>query len=305
MLNYAVRRLLLGLLVMFAVSLIAFTLTNVATDPARAIAGPGATEADVAAVRKAYRFDRPVAARYVEWLGNSIRGDLGVSYRQQRPVLQVVTERLPVTLALGCAALLFAICLSLPLGILGALRPNSWIDQAAMVLALLGQAMPTFWFALLGIVLFSVNLQWLPASGSSTWTCFVLPAVALGYYAAPTMMRLTRAGMIEVLQADYIRTARAKGLREGAVVFKHALRNAILPVVSVAAVQFGFMLGGSVVIETIFAMQGVGYLAWESITQADLPVVQAIVVMAATFYVVLTLGADFLNAWLNPRIRVG
>lgn len=305
MLNYAVRRLLLGLLVMFAVSLIAFTLTNVATDPARAIAGPGATEADVAAVRKAYRFDRPVAARYVEWLGNSIRGDLGVSYRQQRPVLQVVTERLPVTLALGCAALLFAICLSLPLGILGALRPNSWIAQAAMVLALLGQAMPTFWFALLGIVLFSVNLQWLPASGSSTWTCFVLPAVALGYYAAPTMMRLTRAGMIEVLQADYIRTARAKGLREGAVVFKHALRNAILPVVSVAAVQFGFMLGGSVVIETIFAMQGVGYLAWESITQADLPVVQAIVVMAATFYVVLTLGADFLNAWLNPRIRVG
>lgn len=305
MLNYAVRRLLLGLLVMFTVSLIAFTLTNVATDPARAIAGPGATEADVAAVRKAYRFDRPVAARYAEWLSNSIRGDLGMSYRQQRPVLQVVTERLPVTLALGCAALLFAICLSLPLGILGALRPNSWIDQVAMVLALLGQAMPTFWFALLGILLFSVNLQWLPASGSNTWTCFILPAVALGYYAAPTMMRLTRAGMIEVLEADYIRTARAKGLRSSSVIFKHALRNAMLPVVSVAAVQFGFMLGGSVVIETIFAMQGVGYLAWESITQADLPVVQAIVVMAATFYVVLTLGADFLNAWLNPRIRVG
>lgn len=304
MLNYVIRRLLLGLLVLFTVSIVAFTLTNVATDPARAIAGPGATEADVASIRKAYRFDRPVAVRYGEWLASSVRGDFGMSFRQQRPVIDVVAERLPVTLGLGVAALGFAIFLALPLGVLGALRPNSWMDQAAMVLALLGQAMPTFWFALLGIVIFSVNLQWLPASGSSTWTCFVLPAVALGYYAAPTMMRLTRAGMIEVLEQDYIRTARAKGLREGKVVFKHALRNAILPVVSVAAVQFGFMLGGSVVIETIFAMQGVGYLAWESITQADLPVVQAIVVMAASFYVLLTLAADFLNAWLNPRVRV-
>jgi len=305
MLNYAARRLVMGLLVMFVVSILAFILTNVATDPARAIAGPGATEADVAAVRKAYRFDRPVARRYLEWLSQTARGNLGESYRQKRPVGEVLAERLPVTLALGCAALLFAIALSLPLGIAGALRPNSWADQAATVLALLGQAMPTFWFALLGIVIFSVNLQWLPASGSDTWTCFILPAVALGYYAAPTMMRLTRAGMVDVLDADYIRTARAKGLRAGSVVFKHALRNAILPVVSVAAVQFGFMLGGSVVIETIFAMQGVGYLAWESITQADLPVVQAIVVMTTTFYVVLTLAADFLNAWLNPRIRVG
>lgn len=304
MLIYSIKRLLMGLLVMLAVSIITFSLTNLATDPARAIAGPGATEADVMAVRKAYRFDRPLVVRYVEWLAASAQGNLGESFRQKRPVVQVIIERLPVTVALGSAALVFAIALSLPLGIAAALRQNTWIDQLAMALALLGQAMPTFWFALLGIVIFSVNLGWLPASGSTGWTSFILPAVALGYYAAPTMMRLTRAGMIEVMEADYIRTARAKGLSRGSIVIKHALRNAILPVVAVAAVQFGFMLGGSVVIETIFAMEGVGYLAWESISQADLPIVQAIVIMTSMFYILLTLCSDILNAWLNPRIRI-
>ena len=158
MLIYSIKRLLMGLLVMLAVSIITFSLTNLATDPARAIAGPGATEADVMAVRKAYRFDRPLVVRYVEWLAASAQGNLGESFRQKRPVVQVIIERLPVTVALGCAALVFAIALSLPLGIAAALRQNTWIDQLAMALALLGQAMPTFWFALLGIVIFSVNL---------------------------------------------------------------------------------------------------------------------------------------------------
>jgi peptide/nickel transport system permease protein len=304
MLMYSFKRFVIGLLVMLAISIIAFSLTNTALDPARAIAGEGAAAVDVAAVRVAYGFDRPVLARYAEWLSAAVQGDFGESYRQKRAVLQIIAERLSVTLTLGCAALVFAVLLSLPLGIMAALRPNSWVDRLAMGLALLGQAMPTFWFALLGIVIFSVTLGWLPASGSDDWKNFIMPAVALGYYAAPTLMRLTRAGMIEVLEADYIRTARAKGLSRRTVIIKHALRNAILPVVSVAAVQFGFMLGGSVVIETVFAMQGVGYLAWESISTSDLPVVQAIVLMVAMFYILLTVGSDILNAWIDPRIRI-
>jgi peptide/nickel transport system permease protein len=164
--------------------------------------------------------------------------------------------------------------------------------------------MPSFWFALLLILWFGVQLRWLPISGSDTWANFVLPAIALGYYAAPAIMRLTRAGMIEVLDADYIRTARAKGLAPMSVVFKHALRNAVIPVVALAAVQLGFVLGGSVVIETVFALHGLGYLAWESILQNDFPVVQAIVMLIAVIYVLLTLVADLANAWLDPRIRI-
>lgn len=303
MFAYALKRILVGALVMIAVSMITFTLTNTAVDPARAIAGEGATAEDVEAIRKAYGFDSSVVDRYGMWLGGAVRGDFGMSYRQKRPVLAVIVERMPVTLTLGCLAFAFALALALPLGIMAALRPNSWVDRLALGLALVGQAMPSFWFALLGIVLFSVTLGWLPASGSDTPASFVLPSIVLGYYAAPTIMRLTRAGMLDTMGTDYIRTARAKGLLPPRVVLKHALRNAVLPVVSVAAVQFGFMLGGSVVIETIFAMQGVGYLAWESISLSDLPVVQAIVLVMAIFYVLLTLAADLTNAWLDPRLR--
>lgn len=303
MFAFTIKKLFVGLLVMLAVSAITFTLTNVAADPARTLAGEGATSADVEAIRVAYGFDRPVVVRYGEWLGNALQADLGNSYRQRRPVTDVIFERLPVTLTLGSLAFGLALVVALPLGIAAGLRPNSWIDRLALGIAIVGQAMPSFWFALLGIVVFSVSLRWLPVSGSSTWAHFVLPSVVLAYYATPTLMRLTRAGIVEVMGSDFIRTARAKGLGMGKVVFKHALRNAILPLVSVAAVQFGFMLGGSVVIETIFAMQGVGYLAWEAISYSDLPVIQAIVLVIATIYVALTFGADLLNAWLDPRLR--
>ncbi len=303
MLAFTIKKLFVGLLVMLAVSAITFTLTNVAADPARTLAGEGATSADVEAIRLAYGFDRPVIVRYGEWLGSAVQADLGDSYRQKRPVTAVIFERLPVTLTLGGLAFGLAILVAVPLGIAAGLRPNSWIDRLALGIAIVGQAMPSFWFALIGIVLFGVTLRWLPVSGSATWAHFVLPAVVLAYYATPTLMRLTRAGIIEVMGADFIRTARAKGLGDGKVVFKHALRNAILPLVSVAAVQFGFMLGGSVVIETIFAMQGVGYLAWEAISYSDLPVIQAIVLVVAAIYVALTFGADLLNAWLDPRLR--
>lgn len=194
--------------------------------------------------------------------------------------------------------------LSIPLGVAAAVRPNSLIDRFALLVSVIGQAMPSFWFGLILIVVFAVNLGWVPVSGSNSWRHFILPTIVLGYYATPAIMRLTRAGMLEVLRSDYIRTARAKGMRPGKVLFKHALRNAVIPVVGLAAVQLGFMLGGSVIVESIFALNGAGFLAFESISRNDFPVVQALILIFSLIYVLLTLLADLLNAWLDPRIRV-
>ncbi len=304
MLAYLAKRLFVALLVALTVSIITFSLLHLSGDLAQSLAGPSATAADVEQVRKAYGLDRPLPVQYAEWIGKAVRGDLGESFFLKVPVSELIADRLPITLTLGICALAFALVLSLPLGVLAAVRPNSWIDRCALALSVLGQALPSFWFALILIIVFGLKLRWLPVSGNGTWEHFVLPAVALGYYATPAFMRLTRAGMLEVLASDYIRTARAKGLRTTSVLFKHALRNAIIPVVAVAAVQFGFMLGGSIVIESVFSLHGVGHLGWEAISRADFPVVQAIVLILACIYVVLTLLADMLNAVLDPRIRV-
>ena len=304
MLAYCLKRTLLAALVALTVSIISFALLHLSGDLAQALAGSSATAADIAQVRQAYGLDRPIIVQYADWIARALRGDFGESFFLKVPVGELIADRLPVTLTLGVCALAFALALSLPLGVAAAVRPNSWLDRLALGLSVLGQALPSFWFALILIILFGLKLRWLPVSGSSTWQHFVLPAIALGYYAAPAFMRLTRAGMIEVLASDYIRTARAKGLRTGSVLFKHALRNAVIPVVAVAAVQFGFMLGGSIVIESVFSLHGVGYLGWEAISRADFPVVQAIVLILACIYVVLTLLADMLSAVLDPRIRV-
>jgi peptide/nickel transport system permease protein len=304
LLAYSAKRLIVALLVAITVSIISFALLHVSGDLAQSLAGPSATAADVEQVRKAYGLDRPIVVQYVEWIGKAIHGDLGESFFLKVPVAELIADRLPVTLTLGICALAFALSLSLPLGVLAAVKPNSWVDRLALGLSVLGQALPSFWFALILMIVFGLKLRWLPVSGSSTWQHFVLPAITLGYYATPAFMRLTRAGMLEVLAADYIRTARAKGLRTMTVLFKHALRNAIIPVVAVSAVQFGFMLGGSIVVESVFSLHGVGYLGWEAISRTDFPVVQAIVLILACIYVVLTLLADMLSAVLDPRIRV-
>jgi peptide/nickel transport system permease protein len=303
-LYYTLKRLTLAVLVAFTVSLASFMLLRLSGDPAAALAGESASAADIDFVRQKYGLDRPVIFQYLEWAGRSIRGDFGESVFFKQPVSGIIGGRLGVTLTLGFCALVFAVLLAIPLGVLAAIRPNTWIDRLALGIAVLGQAMPTFWFGLVMIIFFGVTLRWLPISGSDTWVHYVMPSIALGYYAAPAFMRLTRAGMLEVLASDYIRTARAKGLRPPAVLFKHALRNAVIPVVSLASVQFGFMLGGSIVIETVFALHGIGFLAWESIRRSDLPVVQAIVLMLSLIYVLLTLLSDVLNAFLDPRIRV-
>jgi peptide/nickel transport system permease protein len=287
MLAFAAKRLGVALLVALTVSLITFSMIYVSGDPAIAIAGEGARAEDIDAIRKFYGFDRPIWVQYLDWLAGAVRGDFGRSFTLRQPVADVIFDRLPVTM-----------------GVLAAVRPNSAFDRFALTLAVVGQAMPTFWFALTLILWLGVNWRLLPITGSASWQNFIMPAIALGYYVTPAVMRLTRAGVLEVLSSDYIRTARAKGLRPMTVLFKHALRNAIIPVVSLAAVQFGFMLGGSIVIETIFQINGLGYLAWESIQRKDLPTMQAIVLVLSVIYVLLTLAADLLNAFLDPRLRV-
>jgi len=304
MLIYTLKRMGLAVLVMFTVSLISFMLTRVSGDPAIALAGEGASQEEIEFVRTQYGFDRPLMVQYVEWIGRALRGDLGESPYLNQPVTDMIRERIGVTMTLGVCALMFAIILAIPLGILAAIRPNTWIDRFALTLSVLGQAMPSFWFGLIMIIFFGVMLRWLPISGSDTPLHFVMPTIALGYYATPAFMRLTRSGMMEVLASDHIRTARAKGLKWGKILFKHALRNAIIPVVALAAVQLGFMLGGSFIIESVFALNGIGYLALVSISRSDLPVVQALVLLLAVIYVVLTFLGDILNAFLDPRIRV-
>ncbi len=305
MLPFIAKRLFSALLTLLLVSVLTFSLAHLAGDPAIAVAGKDASAEDIARIRAHYGFDRPIVEQYLAWSAKAVVGDFGMSYHYQQSVSDMLARRLPITLGLGLSALIFALVLSLPLGILAAVRPNSIIDRLALLVALVGQAMPTFWFALLMIVFFSLSLHWLPVSGNASWRNFVMPTIALGYFATPALVRLTRAGMMDALESDYIRTARAKGLGLGSILFKHALRNVLIPIVSVSAVQFGAMLGGSIVIEKIFAMQGIGWLGYDATVRSDLPVVQAITLIIAAFYVLLTLMADLINAVLDPRIRVG
>ncbi|RCK50743.1 ABC transporter permease [Thalassospira profundimaris] len=305
MLVFTLKRLGLALLVALAVSMLSFTLLHLSGDPASAIAGEGATDVDIAAIRAYYGFDRPLIVQYADWLFKALRGDFGESYYFQLPVAQLIGDRLSITMTLGVCGISFALLTAVPLGVAAAVRPNSLIDRVALFISVMGQAMPSFWFGLVLVVIFSIKFQLLPPSGTKSWENFIMPTVVLGYYAMPAIMRLTRAGMLDVLSADYVRTARAKGAGEMRVMFKHALRNAIIPVVSLSAVQMGFMLGGSIVVESIFALHGAGYLAWESIGRNDLPTVQALILIFSLFYIVFTFLSDLLNAWLDPRMRVG
>lgn len=301
--RFLTRQLLLAIVVAVNVSLIGFAMLRLSGDLAQRIVGPEATAEQVETVRKSYGLDKPLAVQYVDWAGAALRGDFGRSFFYNAQVSELIAERLPVTMALGFIGLLLALAFAIPLGILAAVYAGSWLDRLALTGAVLGQAMPSFWIGLLLILLFGLQLGWLPVSGTDDWQGYVMPSIVLGLYAAPALMRLTRSGMIDVLRSDYIRTARAKGLLPAAVVLKHGLRNALIPVVSIAAVQLGLLMGGSVVVESVFSIHGLGYLAWESISRADFPVVQSIVLTLAIMYVGLVFLSDVLNALLDPRLR--
>lgn len=303
MLNFILKRLALSVLVALTVSAISFSLLFMAGDPAVAIAGENATDIEIALVNERFGFDRPLVVQYGEWLFKAVRGDFGDSWYFNIPVTQLIGDRLAITMQLGMMSITFALLLAIPLGVAAAVKPNTLIDRVALLISVVGQAIPSFWFGLILIVIFSIKLGLVPASGSDSLRHFILPTLVLGYYATPAIMRLTRAGMLEVLSSDYIRTARAKGLSPRKIMFKHALRNAIIPVISLAAVQMGFMLGGSIVVESVFALHGAGYLAWESISRNDLPTMQALILIFSMFYIFFTLLADLLNAWMDPRLR--
>lgn len=303
MLTFLARRLAVAVLVILTVLVFAFALTRLSGDLAISIAGPNATQQDIEIIRVAYGLDRPLIEQFFDWVIRAAQGDFGQSYFFRERVSTLIVERLPITLSLGLTGLTIALLVALPLGVIAAMRENTWVDRTIGLVALLGQAMPSFWLGLILMIVLGLHLQLLPISGTGSWEHYVMPGIVLSFSAIPALMRLTRAGMIDALHSDYIRTARAKGLSRASIVLKHAARNAAMPVVSIAAVQLGFMLGGSIVIETVFALHGVGYLAWESISKNDFPTVQAVVLLLAVIYTVLTLLADLLNAVLDPRLR--
>ncbi len=305
MLSYCLKRAATAILVALVVSIASFVLLRLSGDVAIAMAGEGARAEDIELVRKTYGLDRPLTVQYFDWLFRALSGDFGQSLYFKSPVMPLIADKIGPTLLLAALSLTFALVIGIPLGVLSAVYRNTIIDRVALGLAVVGQALPNFFFALILVMLFSIKLRWLPVSGSGTLAHFVLPTIALGYYITPPFMRIVRAGMVEALETDYVRTAKAKGLPARIVVFKHALANAMTPVVALAAVQLGLLLGGSIVIETIFALDGLGYLAYQSISHKDIPVTQAILLILAIAYVGLTLASDLVNAWIDPRIRVG
>jgi ABC-type dipeptide/oligopeptide/nickel transport system permease component len=302
--RFFLRRLLVAALVIVTVSVVGFGLLRLSGNLAALLAGNGAGPQQVAETAHRYGLDRPLFIQYFDWAFQALQGNLGKSLFTGEPVSTLIVTHIGVTLILALGALVFGLILAIPLGVAAATRPNSWLDRVCLTVAVFGQAVPNFWFGLILIYVFGVWLRLLPISGSDDWRGFLMPVVALGVGTMPGFMRLTRAGMLEVLSSDFIRMARAKGLSTVSVLFKHALRNAILPVVTVTAVQLGQLLGGSVIIESVFALNGIGRLAFDAIANSDFPVVQSILVVLSVGYVVLTFIAELVNAQLDPRIRL-
>jgi peptide/nickel transport system permease protein len=314
MAEFIVRRLLAAVPVLFLVSLIAASIMQlVPGDPAAIIAGQSASDVDVARVREALGLDRPFIERLWEWYVGLAHGDLGQSLLLNRPVTQAIAERVPVTLALAGFALFLTIALGVPCGVIAALRPNSWIDQAVLTFALLGVSIPNFWLSLMLIVLFGVMLDWLPAGGYIAfgddpigWArCLILPGFSLALLQVGLLARITRSTMLEVLRQDYVRTARAKGLPAFMVIGKHALKNVMIPVITVIGISFGLLLSGSVVIETVYSIPGMGRLLANAIFGRDYPVIQGGLLLTAAVLVGLNLVVDLLYAVLDPRVKYG
>jgi len=306
-LTYVGRRILAVVPVLFGVTLAVFSmLFLVPGDPVKIMLAEFVTTPEqIARMRAQLHLDEPVLVQYGRFVGNALRGDLGVSIRSRRPVAAEIGENIGSTGQLALASMVVAIGLGVPLGLLAALGRNSWLDVAAMVVALLGVAMPSFWLGFLLIFVFSLHLGWLPATGGGDLLHLVMPAVALGMIAASIIARLTRSSMLEVLGQDFVRTARAKGLGGWSVIVRHALRNALIPVVTVFGLQFGNLLAGAVIVETVFSRPGLGRLIVGGILAKDFPLVQGTVLFVAAAYVLINVMVDVAYAYVDPRIRIG
>jgi peptide/nickel transport system permease protein len=302
--RYIVTRLLLAIPVVFGVAFVVFAMVRIIPgDPAQVIAGEAATREFVEAVRRELGLDRPLLVQFAAFTGNLLRGDLGRSVRSRAPVTHELWARIPNTVTLALAGLAVAVSVGIVAGVLSAVRPYSLVDSAVMLAALLGLSMPVFWSGLMMILVFAVWLGWLPAVGTGTPLHLVLPAVTLGLATAAIIARMTRSSMLEVLRADYVRTARAKGLAERVVVNRHAFRNALIPVITVVGLQMGALLSGAVLTESVFAWPGIGRLLVEGVLARDYPVVQGAVLVVALAFVLVNLVVDVLYAVVDPRIR--
>ena len=304
MIAYLVQRLAWALVLLLVTTLAVFLVVHLSGDPTALYVGPEGTRQDYEIVRAALGFDRPLLEQYGRFLVRAVRADFGRSLRHQQPTLPLVLERFPATLKLALAAMALAVVLAVPLGILSALRRNSILDSCAMTLALSGQCMPTFWLGILLILVFGVNLGWVPVYGSEGLGALVLPALTLGVWAMARTARITRSSMLEVLPQDFLRTARAKGISEWGVILRHGLRNGAIPIVTALGLELGNLLGGAVITEAVFAYPGIGRLAVEAVVNKDIPLLQAVVFTIATTLILLNVVVDLLYMVLDPRVRL-
>jgi peptide/nickel transport system permease protein len=304
MTRYIARRLGYSLVSLFLLSVTIFLFVRVTGDPAVLLVEPGASQADLDAIRQQFGLDQPIWVQYTSFVASLVHGDFGQSFYYRTPVFDLYLSRLPNSLVLALAAMAFSLLIGIPSGILAAVRVGGFWDKAGKIFALLGLSLPSFWIGLVLILFFSVYLQWLPSSGSGTPLHVIMPAFALGWYFAAAHMRLTRSSMLEVLGSEYIKLARLKGLPESLVIAKHAFKNALIPVLTLAGINLVIMINVAVVVETVFAWPGIGRLLYEGITFRDFPVVQGVVVMGGAMIVAVNLVIDILYAVIDPRIRL-
>ncbi len=313
MLTYIVRRVFQLVIVLVVVGVIAFLLIHLAPgDPASVMLGSNATQDQVDRLRQQLALDQPLPVQFAAWSSRVVQGDLGISHFAQKPVLQVLAQRAEPTLLLTSMSILVAVLIGVPTGILAAIRRGTAVDQAALAMALLGASVPSFWLGLSLILYFAVRLGWFPSSGIvplasgglESLRYYVLPALALGFPNSALITRITRSSMLDVLNQDYVRTAESKGVAPYRVIVRHALRNALVPIVTVIGLTIASLMGGAVVTETVFSIPGVGRLVVQSVLRRDYPVIQAAILLVATIYVVVNLAVDLLYVWVDPRIRV-
>jgi peptide/nickel transport system permease protein len=302
--NYLIKRLLSTIPVLVGISLLLFFMLRMLPgDPAQVLAGQMATPQEIENIRHQLGLDRPVYEQYVIYLSHLVRLDLGRSARTQNPVIDEIWARLPNTLLLAVVAIALACLFGIPAGIISAVRPYSWIDYLVTLSALFGISMPVFWLGLMLVVLFAIILHWLPAGGTGSWEHVILPSITLAAFVVAFIARMTRSTMLETLTQDFTTTARSKGLTETVVVVKHALKNALIPIITVVGLQFGFLLGGAVLTETVFAWPGLGRLLYDSISARDYPVIQGTILIFGLLYILVNLMVDLIYAFVDPRIR--
>ena len=305
MLKFILKRILMMIPVILGVTLLVFTMNAISPgDPAQILAGDSATEEAVEQLREELGLNKPFVVRFFDYVKNlALHGDLGMSYKTKRSVSIEIFDRLPTTIGLALVSMALGTIIAIPIGVISAIRQNTYLDNTLMVTALIGVSMPTFWQALMMIILFAVNLRWLPSFGFETWKHWVLPVVTIGTGAAGALARITRSSMLEVIRQDYIRTARAKGQTESKVIVRHALKNSMIPIITAAAIQLGYLMGGTVLAETVFSIPGIGMFMLQSIKSRDYPAVQGGVVVLAIIFCIMNLIVDIVYTFVDPRLK--